>query len=60
MKHMVVNDQETNRSGVHTWTNEQALRQIYLKPFEIVTKEADCTGYMTSYNYLGTGWTGAS
>ncbi len=60
LKHMVVNDQETNRSGVHTWTNEQALRQIYLKPFEIVTKEADCTGYMTSYNYLGTGWTGAS
>lgn len=60
LKHFVVNDQETNRSGVHTWVDEQALREIYCKPFEIVTKEADCTGYMTSYNYIGTGWTGAS
>ena len=59
LKHFVVNDQETNRGGVHTWTNEQALRQIYSKPFEIVTKEADCNGFMTSYNYIGTGWTGA-
>lgn len=59
LKHFVVNDQETNRGGVHTWVDEQALREIYCKPFEIVTKEADCNGYMTSYNYIGTGWTGA-
>ena len=60
LKHFVANDQETNRSGVHTWVDEQALREIYCRPFEIVTKEADCNGYMTSYNYIGTGWTGAS
>ena len=60
LKHFVANDQETNRGGVHTWVDEQALREIYCRPFEIVTKEADCNGYMTSYNYIGTGWTGAS
>ena len=60
LKHFVANEQETNRGGVHTWVDEQALREIYCRPFEIVTKEADCNGYMTSYNYIGTGWTGAS
>ncbi len=60
LKHFVLNDQEANRSGVHTWANEQAIREIYTKSFEIVTKETNCTGYMTSYNYIGAGWTGAN
>lgn len=43
MKHFALNDQETNRSGVCTWANEQAIREIYLRPFEIAIKEATAT-----------------
>jgi beta-glucosidase len=61
-KHFALNDQETNRSGVHTWASEQAIREIYLRPFEIVTKTATAkssllhgsTGIMTAYSSLGT------
>ncbi len=56
LKHFVANDQETNRAngGLLTWTNEQALREIYLKPFEICVKEGGATAMMSSYNRLGT------
>jgi len=42
IKHFALNDQETNRvnNGVASWANEQAIREIYLKPFEIVVKTA--------------------
>ena len=41
LKHMVLNDQESFRSeGLSTWANEQAIREIYLKPFQIVCREA--------------------
>jgi beta-glucosidase len=61
-KHFALNDQETNRSGVHTWASEQAIREIYLRPFEIVTKTSSNkskslngnTGIMTAYSSLGT------
>lgn len=45
MKHYALNDQETNRmdNGLATWANEQAIREIYLKPFEEVVKEARTT-----------------
>ena len=41
LKHFAVNDQETNRQGVATYLTEQALREIYLKPFEIAVKGED-------------------
>lgn len=68
-KHFAVNDQETNRGGVHAWLNEQAIREIYLRPFEICIKTADfeysdqmdgASGIMTSYNAIGTSWTSAN
>lgn len=45
IKHFAVNDQETNRvnNGVSSWLNEQALREIYLKPFEYTVKNATQT-----------------
>lgn len=78
MKHFALNEQETHRSvnGVLTWATEQAMREVYLKSFEIAIKTAqqDYTlkangervnggavksmGIMSSFNRIGTRWTG--
>jgi len=82
IKHYALNDQETNRNnnGVATWANEQVIREIYLKPFEMVVKNARvtvkyisdrngtlsekeihaCTALMSSFNRIGSVWTGGS
>ena len=64
VKHFAVNDQETDReyNGILVWANEQAMREIYLKPFEIAVKTADVTvnGMMSSFNRLGIQWAGGS
>ena len=62
VKHFAVNDQETHRSdnGIATWLDEQALRELYLKAFEIAVKEGDAMGLMTSFNRVGTEWAGGS
>lgn len=41
LKHFALNDQETNRGGVSTFCTEQALRELYLKPFELAVKGDD-------------------
>ena len=56
LKHMFLNDQETNRNtsgGVLTWCNEQAIREIYLKPYEMCVKYGQVTGGMTAFNRIG-------
>lgn len=59
MKHFVLNDQEINaRSGVNVWVAEQALRELYLRPFEIAVKEGGATGAMSSFIHLGPRWAG--
>lgn len=81
IKHFALNEQETNRiaNGVATWANEQAIRELYLKAFEIpvkqvagkvsyiadadgnwATAEVGQTGLMSSFNRIGTTWTGGS
>lgn len=60
VKHFAVNDQETNREGICTWLNEQAMREIYLKPFEYAVKEGGTTAMMSSFNRIGTVWAGGS
>ncbi|MDQ6423455.1 glycoside hydrolase family 3 N-terminal domain-containing protein [Paenibacillus sp. LHD-117] len=61
MKHFALNDQETNaRSGNLIWANEQAMREIYLKPFEITVKESRPLGAMSSFSIIGTKWAGAN
>ena len=61
MKHFALNDQETNRTKmVCTWTNEQAIRETYLKPFEMSVKEGGAQAVMSSFNYIGNTYAGAS
>ncbi len=58
-KHFALNDQETNRYGVATWANEQSIREIYLKPFELAVVEGKMNGVMSSFNRIGCTWAGA-
>lgn len=61
MKHFALNDQETNRTNmVCTWANEQAIRETYLKPFEMSVKEGGAQAVMSSFNYIGYTYAGAS
>ena len=59
-KHYCVNDQEKGREGVSTFVSEQALREIYLKSFQMVFQEGHSVGVMSSYNRLGLMETAAS
>ena len=60
VKHFVANEQETHRSigGDLSWVSEQTLREIYLKPFEYTVKLGETRGIMSSFNRIGTRWTG--
>ena len=61
MKHFVLNERETWRHyGLCTWASEQAMREIYFKPFEAAVKDGKTTAIMSSYNNLGTTWAGES
>jgi beta-glucosidase len=60
VKHFALNEQETHRAvnGDITWATEQSIREIYLKPFEKASKLGKATGIMSSFNRIGTRWTG--
>ena len=62
IKHFALNEQETHRdtTGLITWANEQAMREIYLKPFELTVKEGGTNAMMSSFNRIGTVWAGGS
>ena len=61
MKHFALNDQETHRTDMLcTWTNEQAMREIYLKPFELSVKEGKCGAVMSAFNYIGNKYAAAT
>ncbi|MDR2620756.1 MAG: hypothetical protein LBC29_06565, partial [Propionibacteriaceae bacterium] len=59
IKHFAVNDQENNRMGGAMMASEQALREIYLKPFEISVRDGGAIGAMAAMNRIGTLWVGA-
>lgn len=57
IKHFCANNQERNRHHVDSVVSERALREIYLKPYEIVVKDGDyCKAIMTSYNPINGTW----
>ena len=53
IKHCFLNNQESGRQGVATFCNEQAIREIYLRPFEGALTKGHGLGIMTSYNRIG-------
>ncbi len=53
VKHFGVNDQESNRCGLLTWLNEQSMREIYVRPFEIDVKVGKTRAMMSSLNRIG-------
>lgn len=59
VKHFALNDQETRRcDGVSVWANEQSMRELYLRAFEVGIKEGGSSGVMSSFNRIGTVWAG--
>ena len=60
IKHFALNDQELNRTNLlSTWSTEQAIREIYLKPFELAVKEGGAQAVMSAFNYIGNEYAGA-
>ena len=59
LKHFAVNNQETGRVGVNTYLSERAIRELYLKSFEIPVK-AGALGVMSAFDYIGTTWCSAN
>jgi beta-glucosidase len=59
MKHFALNDQETDRIGLATFADEQAIRQLYLAPFEVTVRDGGARGAMASMNRIGAVWSGA-
>ena len=51
---------EGNAKMVSVWSNEQTIREIYLKPFEISVKQGGANAVMVSWSFLGDKWTGES
>ena len=64
LKHFALNDRESWRgerfTGIFTFSNEQAMREIYMKPFEIAIKEGKTTALMSSFNRIGYTWSGGT
>ena len=59
IKHLALNEQETNRNGVSTFVNQQAIREIYLEGFKAGIVEGGAKGIMGSFNRVGCTWSNA-
>lgn len=59
-KHLALHDRQSNaREEMLKFVNEQAYREIYLKPFEMSVKDGNAFGVMTAFDYIGLDWMGA-
>ena len=52
-KHFALNEQETYRHGIATYANEQSIREIYLKGFQLGVQEGGANGVMSAFNRIG-------
>jgi len=59
MKHFALNDSETKCRCISTWANEQSIREIYLKPFEMSVTEGGAKAVMNAFARVGAVWSGA-
>ena len=53
LKHCVLNEQECNRCGGASWANEQTIREVYLKTYQIAVERGNVQGVMTALNRIG-------
>jgi len=60
LKHFAVNETENKREGLITWLNEQTLREIYARSFEIAVKEGKANAIMSAFNRVGATWAGGN
>lgn len=60
VKHFALNDQDYNRYAVGVWCNEQAVREVFIRPFELAVREGNTLSIMTSYNRTGVLWSGGN
>ena len=58
IKHFALNDVETNCRCVSTWVNEQTIREIYLKPFQMAIEEGGAMNVMNAFSRFGAVWSG--
>ncbi len=59
VKHFALNDEETNCRSISTFANEQSIREIYLKPFQIAITEGGAHNVMTAFSRVGVIWSSA-
>lgn len=60
VKHFAVSEAGANPNDKNTWLTEQALREVYLKPFELCVKEGGANAIMSAFNRVGAVWAGAN
>ena len=60
VKHFAVNETENKREALVTWLNEQSLREIYTRSFEITVKEGGANAIMSAFNKVGATWAGGN
>lgn len=59
IKHFALNDSESNCRVISVWANEQSIREVYLKPFEMAIVEGNAHNVMNAFARVGATWTGA-
>lgn len=59
IKHFVLNDSETGCRCISTWANEQSIRELYLKPFQMAIVDGGAMNVMNSFARMGVVWSGA-
>lgn len=60
VKHLAISEAGANPYDTNTWITEQALREVYLKPFEMCVKEGGATAMMSAFNRVGSVWAGSN